>query len=78
MCSAVESINDIVSGKYSGAKKEPQREDTLSQMLRSVLEHIKINKTSCISEVETRKEIETTVMLLIQREYGFKNIFPAD
>ena len=77
MCSAVESIHDIVSGKYSSEHKEQQTEDTLSQMLRRVLESIKINKTTCITEVETRKEIETTVRL-IKREEGFYNIFPVD
>ena len=61
MCSAVESIHDIVSGKYSTKEKE-QSEDTLLQMLRRVLECIKTNKTTCITEVETRQEIETMVM----------------
>ena len=60
-CSAVESIHDIVSGKYCSTEKE-QREDTLLQMLTRVLECIKTNKTTCLSEVEIRNEIETTVM----------------
>ena len=61
MCSAVESIHDIVSGKYCSTEKE-QREDTLLQMLTRVLECIKTNKTTCLTEVEIRNEIETTVM----------------
>ena len=61
MCTAVESIHEIVSGKYSGEKME-KREDTLIQMLRHVLESIKTNKTTCITNSEIRTEIETTVM----------------
>ena len=61
MCSAVESIHDIVSGKYCSREKE-QREDTLLQMLTRVLECIKTNKTTCLTEVDIRNEIETTVM----------------
>merc|ERR1719362_178765 len=64
MCSAVESIHDIVSGKYSSEEKE-QGEDTLLQMLRRVLECIKTNKTTCITKVETRQEIETTLEQVI-------------
>ena len=79
MCSAVENIHDIVSGKYCSTEKEQRREDTLLQMLTRVLECIKTNKTTCLTEVEIRNEIETTVMR-IEREGAlkcFKIFIPA-
>ena len=64
MCSAVDSIDDIVNGKYQGTEKRLTREeseDTLLQLLTRVQECIQTNKTTCITEVEIRKEIETKV-----------------
>ena len=66
MCSAVESIHDIVSGKYSSKEKE-QSEDTLLQMLRRVLECIKTKKTTCITEVETRNELDLMLCCFVPK-----------
>ena len=71
MCSAVDSIDDIVNGKYQGTEKRLTREeseDTLLQLLTRVQECIQTNKTTCITEVEIRKEIETKVGAIWKRE----------